>query len=87
MEPWMWVAVGLGAWSIYFGALGWYVATVKERDPLEGILLAILAGPLGVLLEALFPQGNWSLQASAAIPSAKESTASAQQTAGCAAQS
>jgi hypothetical protein len=56
MEPWMWVAVGLGAWSIYFGTLGWYVATVKERDPLEGVLLAVLAGPLGVLLEALFPQ-------------------------------
>jgi hypothetical protein len=76
MEPWEWVAVGICVWCVYFGTLGWYVAKVKGRDPLEGILLAILAGPLGVLLEALFPQGHWRLQPNAATPSAKELTAS-----------
>jgi hypothetical protein len=55
-----WGLGGLAAWACYFGCLGWYVATVKRREPLEGILLAVLAGPVGLLLIALFPMGEVS---------------------------
>jgi hypothetical protein len=57
-----WLACGVGLWLIYFGALGWYVATVKRRDPLEGILLAILSGPVGLILVALFPEGKPTIE-------------------------
>ena len=42
------------AWSfaylLIFAALGLYVATLCKRSELEGIFLAVLFGPLGVLL-------------------------------------
>lgn len=40
------------------GALGSWVASQKRRSALEGAILGLLFGPLGVLVEALLPQGE-----------------------------
>ena len=41
-----------------FGCFGAWVAVQKQRGTTEGIILGLLFGPLGVLVEALLPQGN-----------------------------
>lgn len=39
------------------GALGVWVAAQKGRAPLEGLILGVLFGPLGVIVEGLLPVG------------------------------
>jgi hypothetical protein len=41
--------------SAAFAGLGYYVADQKGRSPAEGLLLGLLFGPLGCLIEALLP--------------------------------
>lgn len=43
---------------IAFPALGFYVAKQKGRSIVEGIILGVLFGPLGVLVEALLPDAR-----------------------------
>lgn len=43
---------------LVFGALGAYVAAMKHRSRLEGLILGGLFGPLGVLILVLFPDGR-----------------------------
>jgi hypothetical protein len=38
-----------------FGASGAWIATQKSRDALEGFLLGLLLGPVGVLIEVFLP--------------------------------
>ncbi|AGA28609.1 hypothetical protein [Singulisphaera acidiphila] len=40
-----------------FGGFGSWVASQKGRQPVEGMMLGAVFGPLGVLIEALLPQG------------------------------
>lgn len=47
------VVIGLCVLSV----LGAWVAAEKERAPGEGAVLGLLFGPLGVLIEALLPNG------------------------------
>jgi hypothetical protein len=53
----MWLAVAVG-WCVYFGGLGAYAAHAKGRNPVEGVTLGILAGPLGVMMVASFPHSH-----------------------------
>lgn len=39
-----------------FGFLGKYIAELNGRNPIEGFLLGIFLGLLGVLIEALLPR-------------------------------
>jgi uncharacterized membrane protein YeaQ/YmgE (transglycosylase-associated protein family) len=39
-----------------FGFLGKYIAELKGRNPMEGFLLGIFLGLLGVLIEAFLPR-------------------------------
>lgn len=54
MTPWI-GAVVLG--SVVFGTFGLWVARQKQRSAYEGLLIGSLFGPLGVLVEAILPQG------------------------------
>lgn len=54
MNPWI-GAVVLG--SVVFAAFGLWVARQKQRSAYEGLLIGALFGPLGVLVEAMLPQG------------------------------
>ncbi len=47
-----WIGFGL-----IFGAFGAWVAAQRGRGGGEGLILGFLFGPLGVLVEALLPQG------------------------------
>jgi uncharacterized membrane protein YeaQ/YmgE (transglycosylase-associated protein family) len=47
-----WIIFGL-----IFGAFGAWVAAQRGRGGGEGLILGFLFGPLGVLVEALLPQG------------------------------
>jgi hypothetical protein len=49
-----WV-MSAAVWIVYAGGIGWYVASAKGRAGLEGIILGILAGPVGWLVVALLP--------------------------------
>jgi hypothetical protein len=40
------------------GGVGAYVARVKGRSEVEGAALGVLLGPIGVLVEALFRDGD-----------------------------
>jgi len=40
---------------IVMGALGAWAAMMKNRSPIEGLMLGILFGPFGVLITALMP--------------------------------
>src|SRR5262245_53900736 len=50
-------------WAIS-GGFGLYVASSKNRSPTEGFLFGFFLGPLGVLVEALLPDGEASAPAS-----------------------
>lgn len=51
------VAAGIvGVW-LACGGMGGYVAHAKDRAPAEGAVFGLLLGPLGVLVEALLPEG------------------------------
>ena len=39
-----------------FGFLGKYIAELKGRSPMEGFLLGVFLGLLGVLIEAILPR-------------------------------
>ena len=41
---------------VAFGFLGKYIAELKGRNPMEGFLLGIFLGLLGVLIEAVLPR-------------------------------
>lgn len=43
--------------ALVFGFLGMWVADQKSRPSSEGFLLGLLFGPLGVLIEAVLPNG------------------------------
>jgi hypothetical protein len=40
---------------VVMSAFGFWVASQKNRNPVEGLLLGLLFGPFGVLIEALLP--------------------------------
>ncbi len=44
------------AWVIAFGWFGGWVASQCGRNGLEGMLLGVFFGPLGVVVEALLPR-------------------------------
>jgi len=46
------------AWFVGFTLLGWFVSYQKGRSQFEGWLLAVLLGPIGLLIEALLPLGD-----------------------------
>ena len=50
------VAFIIGA--IAFGSFGAWVARQKRRSVVEGLILGLLFGPLGVVVEGLLPQGS-----------------------------
>jgi uncharacterized membrane protein YeaQ/YmgE (transglycosylase-associated protein family) len=41
--------------AIVFGLLGGYIAGQKGREPVEGVLLGFLFGPIGAVVVALLP--------------------------------
>jgi hypothetical protein len=41
--------------AVYLGVIGLYIADAKGRSPVEGIALALLAGPIGWLIVAALP--------------------------------
>jgi len=43
--------------ALVFAGFGAFVAVQKRREASEGFILGMLFGPLGVLVEALLPQG------------------------------
>lgn len=43
---------------IAMGGVGAYVAVQKQREPIEGLLFALLLGPIGILIEVLLPEGK-----------------------------
>jgi hypothetical protein len=45
-----WLVVGT-----IFGAFGAWIAVQKRREPVEGLVLGALFGPLGCLVEAVLP--------------------------------
>ncbi len=55
MDAW-WIAVGIGC-AVALGGLGAWVAAQKGRAPGEGLLLGVLFGPLGVIVEGQLPEG------------------------------
>jgi len=46
----------LFAFIAALGFLGKYIAELKGRNPIEGFLLGIFLGLLGVLIEAVLPR-------------------------------
>jgi hypothetical protein len=52
-----WAIVIIVGWTA-LAFLGGWVANQKGRDPGEGVLLGILFGPLGVVVEGLLPDGK-----------------------------
>jgi hypothetical protein len=42
-----------------FGGLGYWISTQKQRNPVEGAVLGAFFGPLGALIEAVLPSGNY----------------------------
>jgi len=44
--------VNLAIWSS-FAAYGWWIATIKRRNPLEGAAFGLLLGPFGCVVEAI----------------------------------
>ena len=55
----------IGVLAFAFGGLGAFVAVQKRRDAAEGLIMGALFGPLGVLVEALLPQGSQNAAGSA----------------------
>lgn len=49
----LWIGVGITLAAT--ALLGVFVAVQKRRSPAEGLILGVLFGPLGVLVEALLP--------------------------------
>ncbi len=47
--------LGLGLVWFLFSCVGIYVSNVKGRPAIEGLLFALLLGPIGVLVAALMP--------------------------------
>lgn len=51
------ILIGIvAAYLAVFGWLGQWVATQCGRGAIEGLLLGMLLGPFGVLIEALLPK-------------------------------
>lgn len=50
--------IGIAAFWIYWSALGYWIALQKRREPFEGLVLGLLFGPLGAIIEALLPNGE-----------------------------
>lgn len=44
------VFVVLAMWAIFAGS-GWYIAKAMGRNPIEGLILGLLFGPIGLLIE------------------------------------
>jgi hypothetical protein len=44
-------------WAVFAGFGSW-VARQKNRSPVEGATLGFLFGPIGVIVEAVLPQGQ-----------------------------
>ena len=40
---------------VMFAGLGWWVAAQKGRAPEEGLILGLLFGPIGCVIEAMLP--------------------------------
>lgn len=55
----------VGLLAAVFGGLGAWIATQRRRDSSEGFKLGLVFGPLGVLVEALLPQGSRQAQVGA----------------------
>lgn len=48
------VVAAVLVWILFVG-LGAYISTQKNRQAIEGVLLALLFGPLGLIVAALLP--------------------------------
>lgn len=48
------VVAAVLVWILFVG-LGAYISTQKNRQAIEGVLLALLFGPLGLIIAALLP--------------------------------
>ena len=53
----MWLVAALVVLVMLAGLGGW-VAIQRNRAPTEGLILGLLYGPLGVIVEALLPVGE-----------------------------
>jgi muconolactone delta-isomerase len=51
-----------------FGGLSMWIATQKNRDQGEGIILGLLFGPFGCLIEALMPAGTYTPPSEPHVP-------------------
>jgi hypothetical protein len=51
-----------------FGGLGAWIAGQKRRSPVEGLILGVVFGPVGAIVEALLPLGDRIPQPRAAAP-------------------
>jgi hypothetical protein len=65
MDWLVFICLLLAILACIFGGLGAWVATHKHRGTLEGFILGLLFGPLGVLVEALLPNGSETSQRTA----------------------
>ena len=50
------IVIACFACMVVFGALGKYIASQSGRSEFEGLVLGVLFGPLGCLIEALLPK-------------------------------
>jgi|GEM_PF-5121152 len=49
--------IAISVLAVMMAMLGAWIAAQKRRDTSEGVILGLLFGPLGVLIEALLPNG------------------------------
>lgn len=47
------------SWLVLWPALGRWIALQKGRSFREGVVLALVFGPLGILVEALLPNRDY----------------------------
>jgi hypothetical protein len=47
-----WVVLGLTAW-LSLGAIGALMAMIRDRSPVEGFVMTLVFGPLGIWIEAV----------------------------------
>ena len=44
--------------ALFFGGVGWWIATQKRRSEVEGAALGCILGPIGWIIEAVLPTGT-----------------------------
>lgn len=47
-----------GLFWVLWGLLGWWIAGQKGREPVEGLVLGFVFGPIGAVVELFLPSGS-----------------------------